>query len=136
MVVAWDRAVSQRLRGSVESLDLSLGLGVVRVVVLLPDVQRGEHVLELVACSGVAGGLDTTVIGQRGRWRAVGIDAAEERVDDVAAGDGSVGGAGEQVAGMVIEPVQDLDVSAVREAPVGEVGLPGFVGLGRFEPYV
>ncbi len=30
---------------------------------------------------------------------------------------------------MVIDPRQDLDVDAIGEAVVGEVGLPGFVGL-------
>ncbi len=34
---------------------------------------------------------------------------------------------------MVVEPVQDFDVGAVGVVPVGEVGLPGFVGLGGFE---
>ena len=49
---------------------------------------------------------------------------------------GLVGGAGQQVAGVVVEPVQDLDVGAIGEAPVGEVRLPGLVGLGGFEPDV
>lgn len=34
---------------------------------------------------------------------------------------------------MVIEEVQDLGVRAVGQGPVGEVGLPGFVRLVRFE---
>ena len=39
-----------------------------------------------------------------------------------------MGGDGERVAGVVVEPGDDLGVGAVGEAPVGEVGLPGFVG--------
>jgi hypothetical protein len=30
---------------------------------------------------------------------------------------------------VVVDPAEDLDVDAVGEAPVGEVGLPGLVGL-------
>ncbi|APF40988.1 hypothetical protein BHE16_08200 [Neomicrococcus aestuarii] len=47
-----------------------------------------------------------------------------------------MGRAGEQVTGVVIEPVQDLDVSAVGEAPMCEIGLPGLVGLGGFKANV
>ena len=44
-----------------------------------------------------------------------------------------VGGDGQGVAGVVVEPGEDLDVDAVGEAVVGEVGLPGFVGLFGWE---
>ena len=64
------------------------------------------------------------------------LAAVEERVDDVMAGDGAVGGAGQQETGVVVEPVEDLHVGAVGEVPVGEVGLPAFVGLGGFEPVI
>ena len=30
---------------------------------------------------------------------------------------------------MVVEPVEDFDLGAVGQGPVGEVGLPAFVGL-------
>jgi hypothetical protein len=30
---------------------------------------------------------------------------------------------------VVVEPVEDLGVGAVGQSPVGEVGLPAFVGL-------
>ena len=39
----------------------------------------------------------------------------------------------ERVAGVVVEPGEDLDVGAVGEAVVGEVGLPALVGLLGFE---
>lgn len=45
----------------------------------------------------------------------------QECVDDVPAGDGVVDGAAEELAGVVVEPVQDLDVGVVGEAPVSEV---------------
>ncbi len=35
---------------------------------------------------------------------------------------------------MVVEPVQDLDLGPVGQAPVGEVGLPQLVGRGGLEP--
>jgi hypothetical protein len=34
---------------------------------------------------------------------------------------------------VVVDEVADLDVGAVGEEPVSDVGLPAFVGLGRFE---
>ena len=45
----------------------------------------------------------------------------EERLDDGGAGYASVRLDVEQVAGVVIEEVQDLGVGAVGEGPVGEV---------------
>ena len=43
------------------------------------------------------------------------------------AGDTAVGGDRDGVAGVVVEPAEDLDVAAVGEAVVGEVGLPRLV---------
>jgi len=47
-----------------------------------------------------------------------------------------VGGEVEDVTGAVINPGQYLDVCPLGEPVVGEVGLPGFVGHGGFEPDV
>ena len=55
--------------------------------------------------------------------------ALGEGVNDDWSCDAFVGGDGECVAGVVVEPGEDFDVGAVGEAVVGEVGLPGFVGL-------
>ena len=63
----------------------------------------------------------------------VGLDRCGEGVDDDWAGDAAVGGDRERVAGVVVDPAQDLGVGAVSEAVVGEVGLPGFVGLVGLE---
>ena len=59
------------------------------------------------------------------------------------ASDPAVGAHGQGVAGVVVEEVQDFDVGVIGESPVGEVGLPAFVGLfggkadvGRFGPFV
>jgi hypothetical protein len=53
-----------------------------------------------------------------------------------------VRGDGERVAGVVVDPAQDLHMGSVGEPPLGEVGLPALVGqiggkadvgtLGRF----
>jgi hypothetical protein len=47
-----------------------------------------------------------------------------------------VGGDRESVAGVVVDPVQDFDVGVIGEPPVGEVGLPAFVGLFGGKPDV
>lgn len=39
----------------------------------------------------------------------------------------------EQVAGVIVEEVKDIDGFAVAESDVGDIGLPAFVGQGRFE---
>lgn len=59
----------------------------------------------------------------------MGVNGFAEFGDDGGAGDAVVGGDREGVAGVVVEEVEDFDVGAVGQAPVGEVGLPAFVGL-------
>ena len=49
------------------------------------------------------------------------VGCGEELLDDEVAGDWLVGGAGQQVSGVVVEEVEDLDVGVVGQAPVGEV---------------
>jgi hypothetical protein len=50
------------------------------------------------------------------------------------AGDAAVRGDREGVAGTVVDPVEDLDVSAIDEPPMGEIGLPALVGLNGGKP--
>ena len=57
-----------------------------------------------------------------------------EGVDDDGSGDAAVGGDRDGVTGMVIEPAEDLDVAAVGEPPVREVGLPALVRQVGLEP--
>ena len=124
------------LQGLMEALDFPLGLRVVRGAVFLGDAQGVELVFEGVAAApaaGQAGGVDHAVVGQgRGREPVFG-GAGQERGHDGGDGERFEGGAGEQVAGVVIEEVQDLGVGSVGQGPVGEVGLPAFVGLVGFE---
>jgi hypothetical protein len=86
------------------------------------------------AAAGEAGGVDHAVIGQCRRGQPVLVRGGGERCYHGPAGDAGVGGGVQQVPGVVIEPGDDLHVGAVREPEVGEVGLPGLVGLGGFEP--
>src|SRR5271155_3032069 len=44
-----------------------------------------------------------------------------------------MGGTGQQVAGVVIKPVEDLDVGSVLKAPVDEVRLPHLIRLRGLE---
>jgi hypothetical protein len=101
------------------------------------DAEGGEFVLEAVAAGaaavGEAGGEHETVVGQGGERCAVAGDGVAEGGDDGWAGDGPVGGDRQCVAGVVVEPGEDLDVGAVGEAVVGVVGLPGLVGLFGLE---
>jgi len=64
------------------------------------------------------------------------VAGGEELGDHDVAGDSWVCGAADEVAGVVVEPVEDFYVGAVGQVPVGEVGLPAFVGLGGLEPVV
>jgi hypothetical protein len=89
-------------------------------------------VLEVVAAAvaaGEAGGEDHAVVGQRGGRNAMGGTGFAEGGTHDRAGDAAVGGDREGIAGVVVEAVEDLDMAAISKPPVGEVGLPAFVGL-------
>ena len=122
--------------GLVEPLDFPLGLGVTGGPVFLSYAECGEEVFEAVAAAGEAGGVNTSVVSQCGRWQAVVVSVVAESVDDNVAGDSWVGMEGEEESGVVIKPVDDLNISPVGEAPVGEIRLPTFVGLVGFESNV
>jgi hypothetical protein len=63
----------------------------------------------------------------------VAFDGGTEGCQHDRTGDRSVGGDRQGVSGVVVEPGEDLDVGAISEAVVGEIGLPGFVGLFGLE---
>jgi hypothetical protein len=88
------------------------------------------------ATAGEAAGVDAAGVGQRAGWGAVILDDGEERGDHVLASDRLMGGAGEQVAGVIIKPVEDLDVGLVGQPPVDEVRLPHLVGLRHLEAQI
>lgn len=126
-----------------EPLHLALGLGVVGSAVLLGDpevvqvgFQCGASTLAAATCE--ADGVDDAVVGECGCGVVALAGRQVERVCDDLGGDASVGGDVEGVAGMIIDPGDDLDVGAgpavgVGEAVVREVGLPALVGLVGLE---
>jgi hypothetical protein len=120
-------------QGLVEALDLALGLGMPGRPVLLPDAEVGEQVLEPVATTGEPGRVDGAVVSERRGRPAVLLASRDERGHHVVAGDPPEGGDGEQEAGVVVEPADDLDLGAVGQAPVGEVRLPQLVGCRGLE---
>ena len=64
------------------------------------------------------------------------VDRGAEDIDDDVAGHRRVDGAAQSEAGVVVEEREDLDVGAVGQGPVGEVGLPALVRQVRLEPQV
>jgi hypothetical protein len=134
MVAGWSGwARSHRL---LEPFDLAAGGGVVGSRVLLDDAEPAQFGLEGVAAAGAAGeagGEHHAVVGEGGGWCAVAGHGGQEGVDHGGAGDAAVGGDRQGVAGVVIEPGQDLDVGAGGQAVVGEVGLPHLIGLLRLK---
>ncbi len=103
--------------------------------VLLDHVPGAELVFEPVASAASASEsscVDHPVVGQGGGGDAVLTCGFAERGEHDRPGDSPVGRDVQGVAGAVVEPSDDLHVSAgsaVRtgEAVVGEVGLPGLV---------
>ena len=89
----------------------------------------------LAAAAAVAGesdGVDHAVVGERGCGVSVQVSGLSEGGQDGLGGDRLVGGDVQGVAGVVVEPGDDLDVVAggavgSGESVVGEVGLPGLV---------
>src|SRR5205085_4281787 len=119
----WSRG-HPALEGLVEPLDLSLCLGVAWGPVLLANTEQRQDVFESVAPTGEPGCVDASVIGQgRGR-RPVFVHVVEEYGHHAIACDGLMRGAGEQIAGVVIEPVEDLHIGPVSQPAVDEVRLP------------
>ena len=91
-------------------------------------VVQGDLEGDAAAAAGAAGEHGAVVGQQAGRIAVLGGDAAVAGLD-VGAFEHGAGGAGQQQPGVVVEPVQDLHVGAVGQRPVGDVGLPAFVGL-------
>ena len=105
--------------------------------VLLDDVESSELGFEgvLAAAAAVAGqadGVDHAVVGERGCGVSVQVSGLSEGGQHDRCGDPGVCGDVEGVAGVVVEPGDDLGVGAGAavgsgESVVGEVGLPGLV---------
>ena len=122
--------------GLVKPLNLPLSLGVPRGTVFLANTECCQEVFKAVSAAGESGGVNTSVVGQGGRWQPVVVNVLGESIDDYGAGDARVGVQGEEEPGVVIEPVDDFNVGAISEPPVGEIRLPTLVGLVGFEANV
>ena len=92
MRVVWLPAI---VSGFGENVRFSPGFGVAGGPVFLANTQCCEEVFETVAASGEAGGVNTSIVSQRGRWRAVILSVLAESVDHDLAGDAPVGVQGE-----------------------------------------
>ena len=115
-----------------KAFHLAAGGGVVRGGVDLGDSEAAQFVFKAVApalAPGEPGGEDHAVVGEGGRRNPVFFTGFAEFGQNDRSGDAAVRGDRQRVAGMVVNPVEDLHVSAIGEPPVGEVGLPALVGL-------
>jgi hypothetical protein len=102
--------------------------------VLLADPEDRQDVFERVAPAGKAGGVDAAVVGQRARRRPVSLDNVKEHGHDRIARDRLVRRGGQQVAGVVIKPVENFNIGPIVQTPVDEVRLPHLVRLVSLEP--
>ena len=127
------------LKGLVEALDFAAGGRVIRGGVDLGDAQAAQFVSNplrppLPPESRVVKTMPLSVSVEAGiPWVST---ALRNSSSDDGAGDAAVGGDRERVAGVVIEPAEDLHMGAVGQPPVGEVGLPALIGLLGGEPDV
>ncbi len=95
----------------------------------------------LAAVAGEPDGVDHAVVGERGCGVSVQVSGLPEGGQHDRGGDPGSVRTVQGVAGVVVEPGDDLGVRAggavgVGEPVVGEVGLPGLVGLLGLEPDV
>jgi len=63
------------------------------------------------------------------------LNDIEEHGHDNVSSDRLMGRAGQQEPGVVIKPVENLNLAPVAQAPVDEVGLPRLVGLVGLEAH-
>jgi hypothetical protein len=123
------------LLGLLESLDLAAGLRMVGPGVVEADPESAEFDLEgdAAAAAGCAGE-DGAVVGEHAGGDSPLHKGMLKGAEDIGAGDAAPHVAAEGAAGVVVEEVENLDVGAVGELPVGGVGLPAFVRLLGREP--
>ena len=99
------------------------------------------EVVATALAAGEPGGEHHAVVGERRGRVSVQVSGLAKHSQHDGAGDPRVGGAGQHVAGVVIDRGQDLNVDArgalgCGKSVVGEVRLPGLVGLCCLEAQV
>lgn len=83
--------------------------------VIPPTNQLSDMPGRFIPPAAESGGVDAAIVGQgRGR-KPVLVGDGEGGLHTQGAGDRGVGGADEQVAGVIIEPFEDLDVGAISQ---------------------
>jgi hypothetical protein len=85
------------------------------------------------ATAAWAAGEDGTIVGEHACREPVGRDRRGDGGQDVGGLEDVAGVAGQREAGVVVQQVEDLDLGAVTQGPVGDVSLPAFVGLVGLE---
>ena len=86
--------------------------------------------------AAVAAGEDGAIVRQHAGGLPVDDGSSLEAAIDVGGLEHVSGDAGDAEPRVVIDNVEHLDVSAVAQAPMGDVGLPPLVWLGRLEPHI
>jgi hypothetical protein len=111
--------------GGCAAADRSVGPRVVEA-----DPESAEFDLEYdpAAAAGCAGE-NGAVVGEHAGGDSPLHKGMLKGAEDIGAGDAAPHVAAEGAAGVVVEEVENLDVGAVGELPVGGVGLPAFVRL-------
>jgi hypothetical protein len=127
-------AGQEALEGLVEPLDLAAGLGVVGAGVHVSDPEPVALELEQAPSPARGRREHGAVVGQQARREPVGPSGGVEARQDVGGLEHASGIRAHQEPGVVVEGVQDLDLGAVAEPPVGDVGLPALVGHLGAEP--
>ena len=129
-------AAGEPARGSGGTLDLALGLGVVRLAVLRVMPRAASSCSRALAGTTAASRVvNTRPLSVRvAAWAPCAAHAARNAATTSCAGHGRVGGQRQDVPGVVVDPGQDLRVPPAGQRVVGEVGLPQLVRLLGREP--
>jgi hypothetical protein len=130
----WGLGGEPFLLGLVEPFDLPAGLRMVGAGVVEADAEAAEFDLErdpaaADSFAGESAGEDHAVVGEHRGGDSPAQERFLEGVYHVGGGEGDADGGGEGQSGVVVDQVEDLHGCAVGELPVGDVGLPAFVGL-------
>jgi hypothetical protein len=100
------------------------------------DAEGGEFEFEGdTASASWDAGEHRPVVRQHLGWEPVTGGGLAEAVDDVGGLERVADVGANDEAGVVVELVEDLDVGAVGEGPVGGVDLPAFIGLVGLEAH-
>src|SRR5208282_3642673 len=78
--------------------------------------------------AAISGGVDKTVVTEHAGREAKLLDGGPKKTLDRRGGGDREHGRAERGARMIVDEVDDLDVGAVCQVPVGHIALPALVG--------